>query len=77
MSQDLTMEMLYWNASRRIQPGIYFYDQERRPLASFSFDRNPAEGVRPFHLTIYQYPCAHFFSRSSAMAKALTRLFNE
>jgi hypothetical protein len=71
------MEILNWNADRRHLQGIYFYDGEKRPLASFSFDRTPAEGVRPFHLMIWQYPCAHFFSRSPAMAKALTRLFNE
>jgi hypothetical protein len=73
------MEILNWNASRRVGPyrlHISFYSGDE-PLASFSYDTDPAPGVRPYHLLVFQFPCAHFFSPSSALAKALLRVFDE
>jgi hypothetical protein len=79
MSQDLTSEVLAWNESRRLGPYRFYVSflSVDTPLGSFSYDIDPDEGVRPHHLLVFQFPCAHFFSPSDELYRALRRIFDE
>lgn len=79
MSQDLTPEILAWNAARSLGPYRLHisFSSGGIPLGSFSYDTDPAPGVRPYHLLVFQFPCAHFFSPSNELYLALRRVFDE